>query len=122
MASITLLPPLSRGNDAIYVVVDRLSKMIHAVPNKTNDSTQDCAKVFVDRIYCNHGLPLEIIYDRDTKFTSDFWKELMKLLNVKQGTSTSYHPRTHGHTQRTKRTLEEVLRSFISVIYFPRSK
>ena len=114
MDFITQLPPSTKGNDAIMVVVDRLSKMTHAIPNKTNDSAEDCAKLFVDKIYCSHGLPLEIISDRDTKFTSDFWKELMRLLNVKQGMSTSYHPRTDGQTERMNRTLEEVLRSFIS--------
>ena len=111
---ITQLPPSLKGNDSIMVVVDRLSKMMHAIPNKTTDNAEDCAKLFVDKIYCSHGLPLEIISDRDTKFTSDFWKELMRLLNVKQGMSTSYHPRTDGQTERTNRTLEEVLRSFIS--------
>ena len=114
MDFITQLPPSTKGNDAIYVVVDRLSKMVHVIPNRTNDTAEDCARMFVDKIYCHHGLPLEIISDRDTKFTSDFWKELMRLLNVKQGMSTSYHPRTDGQTERTNRTLEEVLRSFIS--------
>jgi hypothetical protein len=114
MDFITQLPPSTKGNDAIMVVVDRLSKMTHAIPNKTVDTAEDCAKLFVDKIYCHHGLPLEIISDRDAKFTSDFWKELMRLLNVKQGMSTSYHPRTDGQTERTNRTLEEVLRSFIS--------
>ena len=112
MYFITQLPPTSIGNDAIYVVVHRLSKIIYATLTGTNDPAEDCAKPFVDRIYWDHGLPLEIITDRNTKLTSDFWKELTRLLNVKRGTSTSNHPRTDGQTERTNITVEEVLHSF----------
>ena len=87
--------------------------MIHAVPNKINHTAEDCAKLFVDEIYCSHRLPSEKNSDRGTKFTSEFWREMMRLLNVQQGESASYHPRTDEQTERTIRTLDEVLCSFI---------
>ena len=97
------------------VVIDRLSMTVHAITNRRDDTAEMCVKLLVDEVYCSHGLPLEIVLERDTKFTFDFGREVMSLLlTVKQGVSTSYHPRTDGQTKRTNRTLQELIRSFIS--------
>ena len=60
-----------------------------------------------------HGIPAVIISDRDTKFESDFWKQLWKCTNTSLRMSTAYHPESDGQTERTNRTLLEMLRSTI---------
>jgi hypothetical protein len=59
-------------------------------------------------------MPREIISDRDTRFTSAFWKEVCRLLSIRQGLSTAYHPQTDGQTERTNRILEDMLRHYVN--------
>jgi hypothetical protein len=71
------LPP-SRGFDAIMVVVDRFSKMAHFIPTKDETTAQETGKLFFTHVFKHHGLPKDIILDRDPKFTSKFWRALWK--------------------------------------------
>lgn len=114
MDFITALPKTKRGHDAILVVVDRLTKMAHFIPTTTDASAKFTANLFLDNIVKLHGLPKCIVSDRDSKFTSNFWKELHAILDVKLALSTAFHPQTDGQTERTNRTLEQMLRCFIS--------
>ena len=70
--------PSSRGYDSIYVVVDMLTKMIHLFPVRKDASAKDIAHVFMKGIFLYHGLPRRIISDRDSKFTSNFWRAIFE--------------------------------------------
>ena len=60
-----------------------------------------------------HGLPKAIIFDRDTKFTSNFWKSLFSYLGTKLNFSNAYHPQTDGQTERVNQVLEDMLRMYV---------
>ena len=92
--------PASEGHTEIWVVIDRFTKMAHFIPlQKEKKKAPDLAKIFVKEIWRLHGVPKSIISDRDTRFTSDFWKEFLKILDIKPRMSTAYRPKTDGQTE-----------------------
>lgn len=115
MDFIVHLPTTEKGFNAIFVVVDRLSKFAHFLPNTVNATAQDVATLFFTEIFSLHGLPQNIVSDRDPKFISDFWSSLWDLLQTKLKLSSAYHPQTDGQTERVNRVLEDMLRSFCSI-------
>ena len=113
MNFITHLPITKNGNNSIIVFVDRLSKRAHFRALHSTATVPEVAKLFFTMIFVNHGLLTIIISDRDTKFTSRFWKALFKLTDTRLAMSTMYHPQTDGQTERLNRTLEEMLRAYM---------
>ena len=114
MDFITQLPCTLNEHDSIFVVVDRLSKLVHFIPTHTEVDATEVAQLFVQHVAKHHGLPESIVSDRDSKFTSKFWQAVMKLWGVKTDMTTSFHPQGNAQTERTNRVLEEYLRHFIS--------
>ncbi len=107
--------PLSNGFDAIMVIVDRFTKLVIAIPcNKTIDAVA-AAKLFLHHVLLRgYGLPRNLISDRDPRFMSVFWQELMRLLGTKHKPSTAFHPQTDGQTEIYNRIIQEVLRNYVS--------
>ncbi len=112
---IVKLPETERGNNSICVFVDKLTKMVHFVACREDLSAKDFAELYIDRIWCLHGLSKEFITDRDTRFTSAFWKGVTELIGTRHVMSSSFHPQTDGQTERVNQTLETYLRHFVSV-------
>ena len=113
MDFVVKLPTTKKGNNTILVMVDRFTKWAYFVATKS--PPLDAAKVaelFLAHVYRNHGMPKKIVSDRDSRFTSDFWKELMKLVGTKALMSTAYHPQTDGLTERVNRILEDMIRCY----------
>ncbi|GJP56798.1 hypothetical protein CLOM_g15845 [Closterium sp. NIES-68] len=108
---ITGLPPTTSGHDAILVVIDKFSKMGHFIPTHTTARTEETAQLFVRYIISQHGIPTTLISDRDPKFTSKFWNELMSLLGTKLAMSFAYHPQTDGQIERLNQIVEQLLRA-----------
>jgi hypothetical protein len=71
------------------------------------------AQTYLSEIVARHGVPLKIVSDRDSRFTSNFWGSMQKELGTKVALSTAYHPQTDGQTERTIQTLEDMLRACI---------
>ena len=80
--------------------------------NSTN-KTNDIAKIFMKEIFKLHGLSRAIIYDRDVKFTSNFWKGLFADLGTKLNLSTAYHPQIDGWTERVNQVPEYMLHMYV---------
>ena len=86
------LPKTKSGMDSIYVVVDRFSKMIHFIPCKTTHDEIYVAHLFFKEIFRIHGLPLNIVSNRDSKFMGHFWQFLWKSLGTNLSFNSAYHP------------------------------
>ena len=86
-----------------------------AVP--TSFAALDMAKLYVHVVVRPHGISQEIVSDRATLFTSEFWSGLTALLGTRHAMSTAYHPSRDGQTERTNRTLEEMLRHFVNPVH-----
>ena len=113
MDFITPLPKTSRGNVGIFAVVDRLSKQLRLAPIPHDYTAPTVARIFFENVYRNHGLPDEIISDRDSIFMSHFWSTLFEQLGVALHPSSAYHPQTDGQTERLNRKIEEMLRCYV---------
>ncbi|RAL65789.1 hypothetical protein DID88_005454 [Monilinia fructigena] len=100
--------------DAILNVVDRLTKFAYMIPFKETWDAEQLAYVFLRGIVSIHGVPDEIISDRDKLFTSKFWTTLLALMGIKRKLSTSFHPQTDGQTERTNQTMEAYLRCYVN--------
>ncbi|GJY20219.1 putative reverse transcriptase domain-containing protein [Tanacetum coccineum] len=112
MDFIVKLPRISIGHDAIWVIVDRLTKSAHFLAICEDYKIEKLARLYINEIIARHGVPVSIIYDRDSYFTSRFWQSLQKALGTRLDLSTTYHPETDGQIERTIQTLEDILRSF----------
>ncbi len=99
----------SKGYNAVLMVVDHLSKRIHAVPTVTSLDSAGVAQLFLEHVWRHHGLPEEVISNRRPTFVSNFLHELATLLGVKLTPSTSYHPQTDGQTERMNQEIEAYL-------------
>ncbi|GKB44852.1 putative reverse transcriptase domain-containing protein [Tanacetum coccineum] len=113
MDFVTKLPKTSTGQDTIWVILDRLTKPAHFLPMKETDSMEKLTRQYLKEVVSRHGVPVSIISDQDSKFTSQFWKSLNKALGTQLDMSTDYHPQTDGQSERTIHTLEDMLRACV---------
>ena len=113
MDFVTSLPRTQRQHDAIWVIVDRLTKSAHFLPVNVEDSLEKLAKLYVDEIVRLHGVPVSIVSNRDPRFTSRFWPSLQTALGTRLHFSTAFHPQTDGQSERTIQTLEDMLRACV---------
>ena len=102
--------PISDGCDQLWVVIDRFTKMAHFIPlNKEKKTAVDLAVFFAREVWKHHGLPTDIVSDRDSRFTSETWKEFLRLSAIRPRRSTAFHPQTDGQTERLNQTIEAYL-------------
>lgn len=104
--------PWSGEFNAIYVVVDRLSKHANFIPTTTGVNAEEFGYMFVKNIVSKFGLSESIVTDRDPRWTSDFWKAVASHLKTKMALSSSHHPQHDGQTEVVNKTLETMLRAY----------
>eukprot|EP00983_Pelagomonas_calceolata_P013063 417718-Pelagomonas_calceolata.AAC.1 len=89
--------------------------MVHLMPTTESLTALGFAKHFRDWILRRHGMPDSVLSDQGPQFNSLFWEQVTALTGSKRRISRmSYHPQTDGQTERTNRTLEEMLRAFVA--------
>jgi hypothetical protein len=102
------LPP-DDGFNCLLMITNHMGSDIRIVPTQTSITAQDLALVFFNHWYCENGLPMDIVCNRDKLFVSHFWKTLMKLTGVKLKMSTTFHPKTDGASERSNKTINQML-------------
>ncbi|GKC46764.1 putative reverse transcriptase domain-containing protein [Tanacetum coccineum] len=113
MDFIIKLPKTLNEHDTIWVIVDRLTKSAHFIPTRETDSMETLTRLYIKEIVSRHGVPISIISDLDSHFTSRFWQSLQSALGTQLDMSTGYHPETDGQSERTIQTLEDMLRACV---------
>nr|GEV19639.1 reverse transcriptase domain-containing protein [Tanacetum cinerariifolium] len=89
-------------------------------PRHQVDSMERLTRLYLKEVVSRHEMPVSIISDHDSKFTSRFWQSFKKALGTCLDMSTAYHPQTDGQSKRTIQTIKDMLRA--CVIDFGKSK
>ncbi|GJS04391.1 putative reverse transcriptase domain-containing protein [Tanacetum coccineum] len=113
MDFVTKLPRTSSGHDTIWVIMDRLTKSAHFLPMREDYKMDRLARLYLNDIVARHDVPISIISDRDSHFTSRFWHSMQEALGTWLDMSTAYYPQTDGQSERTIQTLEDMLRACV---------
>ena len=108
--------PESNGYDAIMTCTCRLSKRSKYCPSHTTNDAIKCAHEFFDTVVRHHGLPEVITSDRDPKFKSQFWNELMKIMGIRHIKTTSHRAQGDGQSEIVNRLVEDSLRCICSYL------
>jgi len=111
MDFVTHLPRTMKNHDAIWVIVDRLTKSAHFLAINLRMSMTKLAQLYINEILRLHGVPSSIVSDRDPRFTSRFWQTLQSALGSRLAMSSAYHPQTDGQSERTIQSLEDLRRT-----------
>ena len=105
MDFVTGLPRTPTSKDAIWEIVDRLTRSAHFLAIRVDFSLERLARL--------HGAPVSIVSDRDRRFVSQFWESMHKAMGTNLKFSTAFHPQTDGLSEKTMQTLEDMLRACV---------
>ena len=112
---VTKLPTLEAGYDSVATIIDPLTKRAHCIHVKEAElTTEKFTTAFIDGYVRSQGLPVSIVSDRDTPFTSSFRQSLCSQLGIKLRMSTAYHSQFDGQAEKANATLETFLKAYIS--------
>jgi transposase InsO family protein len=101
------------GKDSILIIIDRLTKLVVLLPCQKTDTAEDTAKQFVQGWYTRGlGLPMSITSDRDARFTSALWQEIVKLTGLKHSMTTARHQQANGQVEIQGRIAKRILRKY----------
>ena len=113
MDFVTHLPITSRKHDAVWVIVDRLTKSTHFLAMWMTFTLEEFCRLYIREIVRLRGVPVSIVSDRDPRFTAQFWKSFQKAMGTQLLMSTTFHPQTDGQSKWTIQILEDMLRACV---------
>ena len=113
MDFVTHLPRTPQRHDAVWVIVDRLTKSAHFLAVRMTFTLERFCRLYIREIVRLHGVPVSIVSDRDPRFTAHFWKRFQKAKGTRLTKSTTFHPHTDGQSERTIQVLEDMLRACV---------
>lgn len=105
--------PESKGHNYLWVVICRLTSMVHLIPVRTTITASELSWKYLREVVRLHGLPGSIVSDRDSKFTLRWWKEVHRILGARLLMSTSFHLQTDGQSERAIRNVGQILRTVV---------
>lgn len=108
------LSKTKKGNDSIFVVVDTFSKMENFISCTKKSGANNISNLFFKEVVRLHGLPRNIVSNRDTKFVGHFWRTLWKKLRTNLSFSSAYQPQIDGKTKVVNKIIGNILRSIMS--------
>ena len=109
MDFLTHLPRISRGHDAVWVIVNRLTKSAHFFVLWMTFTLEEFYQLYIREIVWLHGVLVFIVSDRDLRFTTHFLKSSQRFMGTQLMMSTAFHPQTDGQSKRIIQTLEDML-------------
>jgi len=92
MYFVTGLPKGKKGNDAIWMIMDWLTKSALFLPMKMIDSVDKITRLYMNKVIRIHGVPVSIVLNQDPRFTSRLWPSLQRAFGTKVNLSTTFHP------------------------------
>ena len=101
MDFLTHLPWTSRKHDAVWVIVDRLTKSTHFLVVRMTFTLEEFCKLYIREIVRLHGVLVSIVLVRDPRFTAQFYKSLQRAMGTQLRMSTAFHPQTDDLSERT---------------------
>ena len=113
MDSVTHLPWTPRRHDAVWVIVDQLTKSAYFLVVWMTFTLKEFCRLYIREIVQLHGVLVSIVSDRDPRFMTPFWKSFQKAMGTQLTMSTVFHPQTDGQSERTIQVLEDMLRACV---------
>ncbi len=105
--------PNSSGYDNILVIMDKLTKYGIFVPCTMAISDDATTRLFFQHVISKFGIPAQVITDRDSRWRHSFWKELCKLMGMKQALTKAHHPQVDGQMEILNQGLEIALCAYV---------
>ena len=96
MDSVTHLPRTQQKHDAVWVIVDRLTKSTHFLAMRMTFGLERFCRLYIREMVRLHEVPIFIVSDSDPRFTAHFWKSFQKAMDTRVTMSTAFHPQTDG--------------------------
>ena len=113
MDFVTHLSRTQQRHDAVWVIVDQLTKSAHFLAVWMTFSLERFYRLYIRGIVRLHGVPVSIVSDRDPRFMAHFWKSFQKAKGTRLTMSTAFQPQTDGQFERTIQVLEDMLRACV---------
>ena len=113
MDFVTYFPRTIWKHDAVWVIVDRLTKSAHFLVVRMTFTLEEFYKLYIREIVRLHGVPVSIELDRDPRFTAHFWKSFQRAMGTQLMMIIAFHSHTDGQLKMTIRLLDDMLRACV---------
>ena len=113
MDFVTHLPLTLSRHDAVWVIVDRLTKSAHFLAVRMTFTMKELCRLYIREIVWLHGVLVSIVSDRDPRFMTHFWKSFQKAMGTQLTMSIAFHSQTDGQSERTIQVLKDMLRACV---------
>jgi len=109
-----ILGVTKKGNTGIWVVTDHLTRRVILMPNGGNSTSSEAlAKLLLNHVVGNWGVPLKIVSDRGPQLVGDAYQSMCRSLSIRPNVSTAESPQTNGLVERTNQLVTHVMRKLL---------